>query len=215
MSRHSLIILSVVFISWSVTWQAFRDWHVVTKLHYLVHHQQKDSRTIFLLLTSCNKFPFSWEWQPALCIDWSSTNSDNKRPQNFSICCNYCKTLTPNARDWQRPYLRIHRGFNSHILHQIPTGEFDKIQFPRHHKYFLNHWNVAPPLQEAVEDDQVWTKTSCLPAGTQLYLGSSSSPFDAQSRVTRFGNKSDSSQLGHWQIQTTQIDSGPKLCRAD
>ena len=155
--------------------------------------------------------PLSWEWQPALCIDWSSTNSDNKRPQNFSICCNYCKTLTPNARDWQRPYLRIHRGFNSHILHQIPTGEFDKIQFPRHHKYFLNHWNVAQPLQEAVEDDQVWTKTSCL----KLYLGSSSSPFDAQSRVTRLGNKSDSSQLGHWQIQTTQIDSGPKLCRAD
>ena len=106
-------------------------------------------------------------------------------------------------------------GFNSHILHQIPTGEFDKIQFPRHHKYFLNHWNVAPPLQEAVEDDQVWTKTSCLPGCTQLYLGSSSSPFDAQSRVTRFGNKSDSSQLGHWKIQTTQIDSGPKLCRAD
>ena len=57
-------------------------------------------------------------------------------------------------------------GFNSHILHQIPTGEFDKIQFPRHHKYFLNHWNVAPPLQEAVEDDQVWTKTSCLPGCT-------------------------------------------------
>ena len=170
MSRHSLIILSVVFISWSVTWQAFRDWHVATKLPYLVHHRQKDSRRIFLLLTSCNKFPFSWEWQPALCIDWSSTNSDNKRPQNFSICCNYCKTLTSRGKlqtretdrnlIWESTLLAM-LGF--WLSHTASTGEFDKIQFPRHHKYFLNHWNVAQPLQEAVEDDQVRTKTSCLP----------------------------------------------------